>query len=305
MAVKAIDLAYRNPIANYGFQTLNALGDDAKLRDVLNIDTLNRDLARNGALIARGFADDLDEFNETVESFSSRVTKDPARKSSTKSTAEIKAGVCEMGLHRENGNLPFCPDLQWFYCLEAAENGSETTMCDGVQVYQKMNPGLRRMFESKPVKFDRLIPWQNVRTFLSVELEQDFDSVTFADLDAVNELVPNQKYSIYDSNLIRSELTISAIATSSFSKRPAFCNSLLGPSVNYEPPVITWADGSEIPMTAWDQIRRLTEELTYDHFWEKGDMVVIDNARVMHGRRHLDDPGRRIFGAQSYRLGEQ
>ena len=33
------------------------------------------------------------------------------------------------------------------------------------------------------------------------------------------------------------------------------------------------------------------------------DVVVIDNSRVMHGRRRLADPGRRIFGAQSYRKG--
>jgi len=36
---------------------------------------------------------------------------------------------------------------------------------------------------------------------------------------------------------------------------------------------------------------------------QKGDLVVIDNTRVMHGRRRLDDPSRRIFGAQSYRIG--
>lgn len=294
------DQVYRNPIPNYGFQTLHTLTEGLNIKDYLTLEDLHKDLMRGGALIIKGFSDDVDHFNSLIECFSRKVTKDPARKSSTQHTAEIKAGVEEMGLHRENGNLPYCPDIQWFYCMQPAAKGSETTLCDGEQVYQKMAPEVRRLFESNLIKYDRLIPWDNVKSYLSVELEKPFESVGYGDLEYVNEIHPGQKYSVFDRNLVKSERFVSAIQTSIFSGRQAFCNSLLGPSFNYEPPKITWEDGSQIDIRVFDEVRRVTESLTYDHFWEEGDMMVVDNSRVMHGRRYLEDPKRRIFGAQSY-----
>ncbi|MCA8071066.1 TauD/TfdA family dioxygenase [Burkholderia vietnamiensis] len=234
---------------------------------------------------------------------SARVTFDPARKTSTENTAEIDAGELEMGLHRENGNLPFTPDLQWFYCLEPARVGSETTICDGQRVLQELTPAVRRLFEQRQIKYSRRIPWPNVQRFLSVELQLPAHEVNDSHLEVVNQRVRGQHYRRLDQFLVSSERVTDAITVSCFSGRRAFCNSLLGPSVNYEPPLITWADGTDIDFEVWDEIKDVTARYTYDLFWNKGDVVVIDNSRVMHGRRRLADTGRRIFGAQSYRKG--
>lgn len=304
MEAQAIEKAYRNPIPNFGFQTLVAITNNVRLKSVLTLEDVCKDLERNGALIANGFTDGADDFNQLVELYSGKVTKDPARSSSSKNTAEIKAGVCEMGLHMENGNLPYSPDIQWFYCISPASKGSETTLCDGEQVYKKMKPSIRRLFDENNIKYDRLIPWENVKNYLSIELGKSPEEIGQSDLDYVNETHYGQRYTVFDRNLIRSELVTSAVVKSSFSGRAAFCNSLLGPSVNYEPPQITWEDGSVIDIHILDEIRALTEDLTYDHFWAQGDIVIIDNTRVMHGRRYLEDSGRRILGAQSYLKGE-
>ena len=29
----------------------------------------------------------------------------------------------------------------------------------------------------------------------------------------------------------------------------------------------------------------VAEKITYDHFWQKGDLLLVDNFLVMHGRR--------------------
>ncbi|CAM3660609.1 hypothetical protein GCM10009799_47040 [Nocardiopsis rhodophaea] len=34
--------------------------------------------------------------------------------------------------------------------------------------------------------------------------------------------------------------------------------------------------------------------------WEDGDIVLVDNSRVMHGRRAITDPDRTILNSQSY-----
>lgn len=293
----------RMPVPNHGFDLVKAVGSDAKLIDLLDTPSLYDDLAHSGALIFRGFADALEDFSELVTRHSARVTFDPARKTATRTTAEIDAGRYAMGLHRENGNLPFNPDLQWFFCLQPADLGSQTTLCDGQRVLFEMSSGVRRAFERKQIRYARRLPWTNVRRFLSVELSLPEDEIDDTHLQYVNDHVEGQTYSRLDDNLIASEFVTSAITTSVFSGRKAFCNSLLGPSINYEPPRITWADGEEIDFAVWDEVRDLTERYTYDIDWQAGDVVIIDNSRVMHGRRHLDDPSRRIFGAQSYRKG--
>ncbi|UTL80594.1 TauD/TfdA family dioxygenase [Pseudomonas putida] len=294
---------YRQPTPCYGFECVVAVDRDMRVSEVISGATLYEDLAHSGAVIYRDFADTLADFNEFVSAHSSRVTFDPARKAATTNTAEIEAGVHEMGLHRENGNLPFNPDLQWFYCLEAASVGSQTTLCDGQRVLFDLSAKTRKLFEQRDIRYARRIPWQNVKRFLSIELQLPLDAITDDHLQQVNDQVAGQTYRRIDQNLIASELIISAVETSCFSGRKAFCNSMLGPSVNYEPPRITWADGEDIALEIWDEIKEVTERNTYSHFWQKGDIVVIDNTRVMHGRRRLDDTSRRIFGAQSYRIG--
>ena len=295
---------FRNPVPGYGFECIYSLLPTTKVVETITAQELYQDLSHSGVVIYRDFGDSLDDFNDFVSAHSARITFDPARKTATSNTAEINAGSLEMGLHRENGNLPFNPDLQSFFCLEAASIGSETTMCDGQRVLFDLSAKTRILFESQKIRYARRIPWINVQRFLSVELQLPIDQVTDEHLEQVNNQVKGQTYRRVDQNLIYSELVISAIECSCFSKRASFCNSMLGPSVNYDPPRITWENGGDISMSIWDEVKDVTSRQTYDHFWEKGDIVVIDNTRIMHGRRKLNDASRRIFGAQSYRLGE-
>lgn len=296
--------ALRCPIPGFGFELIQSSSVNENVLRSTSTRDLYTDLARSGVVIYRNFADTLDDFNQFVSKHSARVTFDPARTPSTSNTAEIAAGRLEMGLHRENGNLPFSPDIQWFYCLQQASRGSQTTFCDGSRVLRELSPATRKAFERRKIKYARRIPWTNVKRYLSVELRIPEAEIDDTHLQLVNEEVEGQTYRRLDDNLIYSERETDAIIVSAFSGKRAFCNSLLGPSVNYEPPTISWADGEDIDFAIWDEIKEVTERLTYELFWSHGDIVVVDNSRVMHGRRRLDDSARRIFGAQSYRKGD-
>ncbi|WP_462401621.1 TauD/TfdA family dioxygenase [Pseudomonas sp. Marseille-QA0332] len=165
-----------------------------RVSDSISGASLYEDLAYSGAVIYRDFADSLSDFNEFVSAHSSRVTFDPARKAATANTAEIEAGIHEMGLHRENGNLPFNPDLQWFYCLEAADVGSQTTLCDGQRVLFDLSAKTRKLFEQREIRYSRRIPWQNVKRFLSIELQLPLEAITDEHLQQVNDQVAGQTY---------------------------------------------------------------------------------------------------------------
>jgi len=48
---------------------------------------------------------------------------------------------------------------------------------------------------------------------------------------------------------------------------------------------ITFGDGSDIPIAAMEQAVEISEEIVFDTPWQTGDVALVDNFLVMHGRR--------------------
>ncbi|MGR3520867.1 MAG: TauD/TfdA family dioxygenase [Roseovarius sp.] len=44
-----------------------------------------------------------------------------------------------------------------------------------------------------------------------------------------------------------------------------------------------------------EALRELAESCTVEINWQDGDIAVIDNTRVMHGRRAIKDADRQLF----------
>jgi alpha-ketoglutarate-dependent taurine dioxygenase len=74
-----------------------------------------------------------------------------------------------------------------------------------------------------------------------------------------------------------------------------FANAVLGPSHNYQPPRYRLADGSEVTADEIEDMRALAETVTHEINWQDGDIAVLDNTRVMHGRRAIADADRNLF----------
>jgi alpha-ketoglutarate-dependent taurine dioxygenase len=53
---------------------------------------------------------------------------------------------------------------------------------------------------------------------------------------------------------------------------------------------LTFADGSILPEAVWDELAWLTERLTVEVAWRAGDVLMLDNTRILHGRRRVE-PG--------------
>ena len=62
------------------------------------------------------------------------------------------------------------------------------------------------------------------------------------------------------------------------------------------------SSGKAIPEKFIDEIKRVAEDITVDHSWQQGDVLMIDNVRFMHGRRAFEkgDP-RDILAIQTAR----
>ena len=101
------------------------------------IKQINLNLTQNGWILLRGFDAPMKSFSKLMDSLCSRLTFDPAREYSSNATQKVNAGTDAVGLHTENGNTPFPPDVVAFYSKKSASHGSQTTICDGHQVFNQ------------------------------------------------------------------------------------------------------------------------------------------------------------------------
>lgn len=281
---------------------------DRSGRDLLDLDPRSTiaTLAETGYLLCSGFRVDLAAFSQFVLAHSSRVTLDPARVfHGGKIAQKVDAGTDAMGLHLENGNSPFRPDLTWFFCQKAASAGSQTTVCDGYEVWRRVSASAKRQFEGQEIVYRRRVEESKWKTFVyhyvasrrpSITMEE----ITVADLLALVEGDRSTTITPRADGSILYLYRTPAVHRTLFGERLAWANSIFGPSYNYEAPTITFGDGRDIPAGLLEEMRALTDELTQDIHWRDGDVVLIDNTRVMHGRRAIEDPSRTIFNALSY-----
>lgn len=267
-------------------------------------------LGRHGYLVLRGFDCGVAQFSALVKNSSSRISLDPARRfhdSDGEVLAQmVDAGVDAIGLHCENGNSPFWPDLCWFFCTEAPQRGSQTTLCDGAAVFHELAPQLRTRLLAQDIVYTRRVPqplWKNyVRHAFSGGPEASDTNAAFERLLALVNDIDSTSIALHEDGAITYRFRTPAIlARSVFSPGlPAFANSILGPSFNYERPQITFADGTPLNEQLRTALAELCERHTVEVGWRQRDIVVIDNARVMHGRRRIEDSHRTIYNALSY-----
>lgn len=289
---------------NYEISQLNSLPILSINQDQLNTNDIYEMLAEFGAFIVRDSIKSALDFSQFVKSHSSKLSLDPARTMTGNAAQEVDAGTQSVGLHCENGNSPFWPDLTWFYCEQAPLKGSQTTVCDGVKVFQNLSIECQNFFTSGDIRYSRKVEsdkWRRLVCYYNTEIK----NINDVGINHLLSLVENDQgtHIEYDSSndSIQYQFKVSAILKSTFSDSYAFANSILGPSYNYEKPVIDMADGRKIPAHFLEEIKRVTATFTYPAGWQDHDVIIIDNKRVMHGREEIIDSRRKIFNALSYR----
>lgn len=240
--------------------------------------------------VLRGFETSVDAFSQLMNRLCSKVTFDPARQNSSDNTQKVDSGTAAIGLHIENGNTPFVPEVVAFYCASSARVGSETTVCDGHALYQALSPEMRHLF-SQTLMVSRTLPaplWKRYAVNEHPDLQTEAD-VKEEHLEQILAFAPNLQGRLNQDGSLAYELQVQPIRSSVFSQKPAFANAILGPSFNYEPPKYQLENGVEIGTSLKAELAELAEQLTFDVPWQSGDILVLDNTRVMHGRRAIQD----------------
>ena len=244
-----------------------------------------------GVLLFRGFTTDTEIFREFSNLFSTnfldyaggafnrRVINDD------KTILSVNDFQTEIKLHGEMYYQKNIPLMLWFFCANPAAKDGETTVCDGRQFFAELRNSIKELFNQKKLKF-------------TVKMAKDEWAKKY-NTDDINQLEEmcksnNTHLTIYKDESIILEYIRPLVMPSRCGENKVFINSLL-PAMELNPDILSFDDDSEIPADLMEELNGIAERITTNITWEKGDILMIDNTMIMHGRRAFTDEKRDIY----------
>ncbi|OUL26770.1 taurine catabolism dioxygenase TauD [Nostoc sp. T09] len=191
----------------------------------------------------------------------------------------------EIKLHGEMYYQKNVPLMLWFFCATPASDKGETIICDGRQFFNELSNSTKELFSKKKLKFT--VPMTEEAWQKKYKIEN---------LNQLQEICKHNdiKLTISKDKSIVAEYLCPATIPSKCGNYQVFINSLL-PTKQLYPNIIKFEDDSDIPKEVMSEVNEIAERITTEIAWQKGDILMIDNTRVLHGRRAFSDENREIY----------
>ena len=257
----------------------------------------------HGALLLRGFpvagADDFDALIRVFEldsftyeeSFSNAIR---INKTDLVFTANEAPPEVSIFLHHEMAQTPLYPAQLFFCCEIAPEANGETPLCRSDVLLRELEaaaPDFVRACERLGVRYSNAMPneddpasgqGRSWRSTLGVTSRGDAET-------RLKELGYDFEWRS-DESLQATTPVLPAIRRLKDGRR-VFFNQLIAAfrgwqdARNEAKKSIRFGDESEIPADAMQMAIDLADKLSFDVAWQAGDVALVDNYLVMHGRR--------------------
>ena len=261
----------------------------------LDRETIKALFADSGALLFRGFQFELDTFKKFTSHFCSQFVHNESGNrlniSSDGTTQTVNLGQDAFPLHPELSRVPWRPDIAWFACTSPPRSGGETLLCDGVPVVKNLSRKTRDYLMGRSILYREETPLEAFTEWLGIPPP---DEQALMRLSGTSPF----QFSLSGGKIYRSFLK-PFFHIPLFSEDRVFGNFLL--FARYQLKVMifpTFEDGSIIPDSICEEIKAVTDDLTTAHRWRHGDILMIDNSRVMHGRHEVNDMSERVIWTQ-------
>lgn len=299
--VKSYRLIRENPLPLVIEPAVEGIDLTEWVRD--NLEFIESELVESGGLLFRNFSvGSASEFERFVRAISTELL--PYHERSTPRT-HLGGNIYtsteypthqDIALHNEFSYALKWPMKIFFHCQEPAEQGGETPLADSRQVFRLISPETRERFIRKNVMYVRNygggidLPWQ--------------EAFQTADKLAVEEYCRNapMQFEWMDGDRLRTRQVREAVAahpktgeTVWFNQAHLFHVSNLGPEISQSmldafdesslPRNAYYGDGSPIEPSALDEIREAYRRASIVFPWRRGDVLLLDNTLVAHGRK--------------------
>jgi amino acid adenylation domain-containing protein len=259
-------------------------------------------LRKHGAVLFRNFGiNSVEAFESAVTAFTPELMKYTERSTPRSlvtgniyTSTEYPADQ-RIPMHNENSYSHKWPRKLWFYCALPAQQGGETPLADSRLVYQRMDPAIRTRFEEKQVMYLR-----NFREGLGLSWQESFQTDDPAEVERHCASV-GMAWEWLSATHLRTRHVRPATARHPESGEPVWFNqanlfqmSSAAPDLQAAmgrlfseddlPRGACYGDGSRIEPEALRAINEAYQSATILIPWRQGDVVLVDNMLVAHGR---------------------
>lgn len=268
-------------------------------------------LARSGTVLFRGFpvtsAQAFDDFSAAFgyrdftyqESLSNAVRLNHTHRVFTANEAPP---AIEIFLHHEMAQTPVSPAALFFYCHQAAAEGGATSLCRSDKLYEQLlaaRPAFAHQLESQGLQYTTVMPRESDplsgqgrswASTLSVDNQADAEARLAAlgytwrwfddgSLQAVTPVLPGVLLLEDGTRVLYNQLIA------------AYRGWARAGNGRQSP--VTFGDGATIAPADLEQLSDMADQLTFNLTWQDQDIALVDNRRVMHGRRPFSGERRR------------
>lgn len=281
----------------------------------LEASSLRALLDQNGCVIFRNFDASIEDFERVTSTITDefqtyrgggftvgRLARATVNNNSTLMTATGDTQNFGMPLHGEMYYLGNPPDLIWFYCQIPVAEGGQTTIGNGRQIFRDLPRDIAELFRGRRVLYERRVAdgdWQ-----------QTFQTDSRDDVEAFCA-AKGLEFEWDEQNGVVTRFATLAIRDSD-TEAPAFINSVLllaygelamqatTPANGFSGAnkiglIVRWEDRSPISPDILKQIDRACRSNEIEVSWQRGDIILVDNRWVMHGRRESSGKERKIL----------
>ncbi len=257
----------------------------------LNKESIINLFRSQGLLLFRGFEADVETFtrfsNELSTNFIDYTGGVFNRKviNGDATLLSVNDFKDEIKLHGEMYYQKNIPLMLWFFCAHPASQDGATIVCDGKLFFDELSDSLKDLFSQKKLRYRGYLDKDAWRKRYKTD-----------DLKVVEEICKsNDVYlQINEDESINLYYICPAIHPSRTGESMIFINSLL-PAMVISPDVVSFDDGTDINDQILSELNEIAEKITAEINWQKGDILMVDNTRIMHGRRAFVDDKRDIY----------
>ena len=268
-----------------------------------NREKLAAQLNAHGAILLRDFGINSDQdFDQLIRAFAwpnftyADSLSNAVRRNRTERvfTANEAPADVSIFLHHEMAQTPVYPSRLLFYCEQAADSGGATPICRSDILLDRLRqkaPNFVAMCLAKGVRYSQTMPLhddlgsgqgRSWASTLSAQAQADAEA-KLTKLGYTWSWQADQSLSVTTPVLP----AIRELADG----RSVFFNQLIAAfrgwkdARNSGEKSISFGDGTAIEHTDMAVAIELADELSFDIPWKTGDVALVDNFLVMHGRR--------------------
>lgn len=280
----------------------------------INREPVRAALLKYGAILFRGFsvdsAEQLEQFIRTISggllAYTERSSPRTLINGNIYTSTDYPPDQ-HIFLHNENSYQRTWPMKIFFYCLTPPASGGETPIADTRNILNGIRPEVKDRFLRKKVLYSR-----NFGNDLGLLWQTVFQT---DDKSVVEKYCKEAgiEYEWKDHNRLRTRHVRDAITTHPITKEPVWFNhAIFFHPYSLEPVVrealllvmdeedlpynTYYGDGSAIEPSVLDHIRSIYDRETVTFPWQAGDILMLDNMLVAHGRRPYTGPRKILVG---------